>query len=227
MQYAERVSIRHGSAKSPILLVAPHAAPGDDVNTDIIIDTLAELLNCHAVVNRGWQRAEQYDYYKDQADCNNVLHMTDVVADEFLDPFWNIKTQILRNAPTCHVFWIHGMIARKGVDVIIGYGAGTPNSFSCSPWRKNLMYKLLENESLKVWVGKAGGAYSGWSRNNMNQFFRKHKHDDDVQSMQLELSRDVRTDRGISELTAEYLASAMKDYINYDSFNKIISPGEI
>jgi hypothetical protein len=223
--YTERVSIRRGP--SPILLVAPHAAPGDDVNTDIIIDQLADLLDCNAVVNRGWRRGDTYDYYAEIADCNKVDHMVDVVKDEFLSPLLNLKTQILRRSPLCHLFFIHGMAAQKGVDVVIGYGAGTPNSFSCTPWRKNLMYTMLENTQMDVFIGKAGGNYSGWARNNMNQYFRKHAYDTNVQSMQIELSRELRTDRGVSELTAEYLATAMGDYINYDKFEKVMSPAEI
>ena len=223
--HTERVSIRRGP--SPILLIAPHAAPGDDVNTDIIIDHLSDLLNCNNVVNRGWQRGDVYNYANDQADCNNVNHMVDVVADEFLRPILNLKGEILRHAPLCHVFYIHGMAARTNVDVVIGYGAGTPNSFSCSPWRKNLLYQLLENESLDVWIGKAGGSYSGWAKSNMNQFFRKHRYESDVQSMQLEFSRELRMDRGVCELTAEYIATALSDYVNYDSFDKIMSPAEL
>lgn len=223
--YTERVSIRRGP--SPILLVAPHAAPGDDVNTDIVIDHLADLLNCNAVVNRGWHRGDSYDYYAEIADCNNVTHMVDVVKDEFLTPFLNLKTQIRRRSPICHVFFIHGMAAQKNVDIVIGYGAGSPNSFSCTPWRKNLLYTLLENENMDVWVGKAGGSYSGWARNNMNQYFRKQSYDTSVQSMQLEISRELRQDRGVSELTAEYLATALGDYINYDKFEKVMSPAEL
>ncbi len=223
--YTERVSIRRGP--TPILLVAPHAAPGDDVNTDIITDHLAELLNCNSLVNRGWQRGVTYDYATETADCNNVGHMVDVVEDEFLKPMLMLKGEIVRRSPVCHIFFIHGMAAQKNVDMVIGYGAGTPNSFSCAPWRKNLMYQLLENANLEAWVGKAGGSYSGWSKQNMNQYFRKHRYEPNVQSMQLELSRELRTDRGVAELTAEYISTAMQDYINYDSFAKVMSPAEL
>jgi hypothetical protein len=223
--YAERVSIRRGP--SPILLVAPHAAPGDDVNTDIITEHLGDLLDCNFVINRGWNRGDNYDYDAETADCNNVLHMIDVVKDEFLLPLLNLKTQILRKSPICHVFFIHGMATKPNVDVVIGYGAGSPNSFSCSPWRKNLLYTLLENESMDTWVGKAGGNYSGWARNNMNQYFRKHSYESSVHSMQLEFSRAIRESRGVSELTAEYLANALGDYINYDKFEKVMSPAEL
>lgn len=223
--YTERVSIRRGS--KPILLIAPHAAPGDDINTDIITEHLAESLDAYSIVNHGWSRSDVYDYYQERADCNKVDHMVDVVKDEFLIPMLNFRTQILRHSPTCHIFFIHGMAPQKGVDMVIGYGAGSPNSFTCSPWRKNLFYTLLGNENLNVYVGKTGGSYSGWARSNMNQWFRKHVHDSSVQSMQLELSRELRTDRGVAELTAEYLSTAMSDYINYDKFDKIVSVQEI
>jgi hypothetical protein len=222
--YAERVSIHRGP--TPILIIAPHAAPGDDVNTDIIADNLANILKCNAVINRGWHRGDKYDYSKEQADCNNVGHMIDVVRDEFLQAVLKLRAEILRKSPVVHAFFIHGMAAQKGIDVVIGYGAGSPNSFSCEPWRKNLLYKLLENEKIDVCVGKAGGSYSGWTKFNMNQYFRKHVYDPKVQSMQLEISRDMRNDVGVSELTAEYLAAALKDYVNYSHFNNVLSPRE-
>lgn len=224
--YKERVGICRGR-KSPILIVAPHAAKGDDVNTDIVAHHLVDLLQCSAVINHGWRRGTNYDYLNEMADCNNQTHMVDVVFDEFLLPLWNLKNEILKRHPYCHVFYIHGMAAQPGVDVVIGYGAGSPNSFSCEPWRKNLFYTLLGNEGMDAWVGKAGGMYSGWARNNMNQFFRKHKYDNKVSSMQLELSRAIRNDTGVSELTAEYLCSAMKDYINYDKYDRTVSPREL
>ena len=82
--YTERVSTRRGS--KPILLIAPHAAPGNDVNTEIITKHLAESLDAYSIINHGWHRNDVYDYYQERADCNKVYHMVDVVKDEFLIP---------------------------------------------------------------------------------------------------------------------------------------------
>ena len=221
----ERVSVYRG--KSPVLLIAPHAAPKDDYNTGIITEEMCRLLNCNAVINRGWQRSKDYDYDKEQADCNNVTHMIDVVEDEFLRPIIGLKNEIIRQYHDCHIFFIHGMIARNNVDIVLGHGAGTPNSFSCLGWRRNLMYYILEDLSLNVWGEKANGLYSGWKNQNMNQYFRKHKLQSNVQSMQIEISKELRTDKGMSELTAEFIATAVKNYLKYDSFIKNVNVREI
>jgi hypothetical protein len=226
MAALERVSIIEG--KTPILVVAPHGAPGDDVNTDIIAEHIASAINAYAVINRGWERAEKVDYFNDKADCNNFLHMEDVVKDEFMEPILRFRSRIQRKHNTVvHMYMIHGMgndIRNKtndpNIDMIVGYGAGTPASYSCDPWRKDLFCYSMIQAGVNACQGKAGGMLSGWARNNMNQLFRKHYPDPRVQSMQIEIVRDLRNDATISQLTAEYLAGAMSDMLNYSSWSK-------
>jgi len=221
----ERVSIIEG--KAPILLVAPHGAKCDDVNTDHVAEHAAGVLKCYAVINRGWERCEHVDYFSDKADCNNFSHMEEVVKDEFLDPILRFRSRILKKHGGMLMFMIHGMsndIRQKTgegqLDMIIGYGAGTPASYSCELWRKDLFIFLMQQAGLTVWEGRAGGMMSGWTRNNMNQLFRKHYADPRVQSMQIEIVRDLRNDYSMAELTAEYLSAAMQDLIHYNAWNK-------
>ena len=57
----------------------------------------------------------------------------------------------------------------------------------------------------------AGGSMSGWSRNNLNQYFRKWDYDANVSSMQLEIIYDLRHDKDLAEITADYIAQAIHD----------------
>ena len=76
----ERVSVIEG--KSPIIIVAPHGYKGDDENTDLIAEEIANALHCYAVINRGWERSDSVDFMKDKADCNNVYHCKEDVVRE-------------------------------------------------------------------------------------------------------------------------------------------------
>src|SRR5262252_8302687 len=221
----ERVSIIEG--RTPVLLVAPHGAKCDDVNTDHLAQHAANVLKAYAVINRGWERSEAVNYFEDKADCNNFNHMEDVVRDEFLDPILRFRSRILKKHGAMFMFLLHGMsndIRQKTgepqLDMIVGYGAGTPPSYSCEIWRKDLFVYLLSQAGLTIWEGKPGGMMSGWTRNNMNQLFRKHYPDARVQSMQIEIVRALRNDDSMAELTAEYLATAVQDFVRYNAWGK-------
>jgi hypothetical protein len=221
----ERVSIIAG--KKPVLVVAPHGYDQDDENTTYVAETIAEQINCYAVINRGWERADNVDCMLDKADCNNVVHChEDVVREEFLDPILRYKNRILQAHNVCHMFYVHGMANRHrqlagdlDMDMVIGYGAGSPNSHSCDPWRKDLFMHLLLEAGLHPYQGKSGGPMSGWARNNMNQLFRKWYNDPRVQSMQVEIVHDLRSDKDIARLTAHYVAEAIKDMLDVKSYN--------
>ena len=146
----ERVSLVIG--KNPIILVAPHC---DDNNTDIIAEETAKLLNCYAVINRGFDRSDDVDVNNDKANCNRCDHVKeDVVYEEFLKPIIKFKDQILKridkesglgrgwpsgtgwmlpdiNSPKCLIFYLHGVgdkvhsTANEQVTAIVGYGLGT------------------------------------------------------------------------------------------------------
>lgn len=221
----ERVSIISG--KKPVLIVAPHGYDQDDENTSVVAEYIANLLNCYAVINRGWERADAVDCFNDKADCNNVAHChEDVVREEFLDPILRYKTRIVTHGSVLHLFFIHGMankhrriVGDPDMDMVIGYGAGSPNSYSCELWRKDLFLHLLTEAGMHPYEGKKGGAMSGWARNNMNQLFRKWYIDPRVQAMQVEIVHELRSDPDIAKLTAHYLAEAIKDMLDVKSFN--------
>jgi hypothetical protein len=227
----ERVSVING--KRPIILVAPHGYDQDDQNTDLIAETIANQIDAYAVINRGWERSDSVDYAHDKADCNNVYHCKeDVVREEFLEPIIRFKNRIIRDFDRAFIFYIHGMSNKHrkisgdpNLDIVVGYGAGSPHSFTCEDWQKNFLISNLNQAGLRTYEGKKGGAMSGWSRNNMNQYFRKWEHDPLVSSFQLEIIYELRNEKDIAALTADYLAIAFKDLAKSRSFKGQVNWG--
>lgn len=215
----ERVSVRHGT--HPVVLVAPHAYQGDDYNTDVIVDTIADRLNASSIINHGWQRSDDLDISQEKANCNNTSHLIDVVKDEFLNPLIRLVARTKKLNKRCLVVIIHGMsnYVRKiagdsTLDMVLGYGDGSPNpSFTCTYGIKDYVMHALSRNSITVYEGKAKGRYSGYAKTNLNQFWRVHHLDYSVESFQLEIVRELREDTTISTLTAEYLADALDDAI--------------
>jgi len=221
----ERVSIISG--KLPILVVAPHGFDGNDEKTAIIAEYIANTIGAYAVINRGWERSDSVDFMNDKADCNNVIHChEDVVREEILEPILRYKNKILQNSPFAYVYYIHGMSNKHRIntgdpnlDMVIGFGAGEPSSLTCDIWRKNLFLHLLLESGIHAYEGSNGGPMSGWSRMNMNQLFRKWYFDPQVQSMQIEIIHDLRSDNDIAMITSEYLGIAMKNMLKSKSFS--------
>lgn len=213
----ERVSVIQG--KLPVLILAPHGYKGDDVNTDIIARKVAKKLNSYAVINNGWERSETVDIWKDKANCNNVSHChEDVVKEEFLDPIMKIKSKILNYSGIMHIFIIHGMSSKhvqknKNVDIVVGYGSGSPDSLSCNIWRKNCIIHELETQGLNVYEANKNGIFSGWAKNNMNQLFRKWYHDESVQSFQLEIIDGLRDSDEICDMLGDCIKKAIENYL--------------
>lgn len=234
----ERVSVIHG--KKPVILVCPHGS--DDTNTAIITEVAAEHIDCYAVINRGFERSELVDVNKDKANCNRIDHCKEeVVYDEFFKPILKFKDKIYQKAtkgtswwndidPESHpiyIFHIHGCgnhvhkQAGEPVGVIVGYGLGSKkNSLTCTAWRKDCFIDMYRNSSQNgdAFEGAGGGNYAGRDANNMNQYFRKHDHDEFVQSMQLEFPFSERETPSQAAITGLTLATAILDLISYKDY---------
>jgi hypothetical protein len=245
----ERVSVINGNV--PILLVAPHGGSADDVNTDLLTEKIANTMDCYAIINRGFDRSDVVDVNNDKADCNRIDHITqDVVVDEFLNPILKIKNRLVRSAfsnyssmglgiapkfgkqDTLLIFYIHGVgdrihqIANEPVDVIVGYGLGNKkDSLTCKKWRKNLLIDVWRQESMsgEVFEGKGGGKYAGRNSNNLNQYFRKHELDRNVDTMQLEIPHCHRTTSKLNS-TAAKIATVLSVFLIADSYDLNPSP---
>jgi hypothetical protein len=214
-------------ANSPIIFVAPHGYKGDDYNTDIIASKAAKQIGANCLINTGWQRHYLVDESNDRADCNNVNHVNhEVIIDEFLMPYKRMCLRAKRNFKGCLAVFIHGVsdsvrktTGIRDLDMILGYGLGKPSSTTCPEVIKNKFLHLMQNDDINCCVGKSGGRYSGYSKNNMNQYWRKIEKDLFMNSIQLEIVRELRDDVIISELTAVALADAAEKAFYCTSFS--------
>lgn len=216
-QKGERVSIIEGNL--PLLFISPHGWYGDDHNTDYIAEFLAVNLGGYAVINRGWRRTDQVDVVNSFANCNSISQNHEkVVFDEFLEPILEIVDEIEQKHPSgsVFVFNIHGVgsgitdLVGFPIDIILGHGDGKNPRFSCSSKTKNLLTHCFLEQNLNVALGKAGGAYAGYGLDNLNQLFVTKYPDDNVQSVQLEIIRDLRDDDIIEETASDLVKSIMK-----------------
>ena len=220
----ERVELREG--KIPVIVFAPHGFNGNDENTSIMARSIAKEINAYAVINKGWERSDVVNCFDDKADCNNVEHCHEyVVKDEVLDPLIRFIAKAKKNHGTAFLYNIHGMSdrhrkkAQDKMDVVIGFGDGDPPSFSMDIWRKDFFVSKLNVLGINAYEGKAGGNMSGWSRNNMNQLFRKWYLDSNVQSLQIEVTHELRSDVTMALITSDYLATCMLELINITNFS--------
>jgi phage replication-related protein YjqB (UPF0714/DUF867 family) len=223
----ERVKIISG--KIPVIIVAPHGV--DDERTSTIAQRISEEIHSFAVINLGWERSQNVDFMKDKADCNNTLHCyQDVVKEEFLDPIIRYKNKILKTNNEAYIFYIHGMSNKHRItandptmDIVVGYGVGIPNSITFDPWKKNCLVSTLEELGFGTYEASQGSSMSGWSKNNMNQLFRKWHYEPKVNSIQLELVHELRESNKAAEWTAVYLSEAIIEAIQAKKFNISVS----
>jgi hypothetical protein len=211
----ERVSVIEGTV--PAIIVAPHGP--DDFMTAVLTETIALDLSAYAVINQGWEKAEQVNCFKDKANCNNLTHChEDVVKDEFLLPIMRYVVRILKWSNYVYLFMIHGLgdeIKKQFPDlqVILGCGKGKFDaSLSCEDWRKDMFVGFLANKGIKAYEG-IGGHYAGKDKNNLNQLYRQWYPNHSVHSMQIEVIRSMRNNKAQAQVTALNIARAMSDLV--------------
>lgn len=217
----ERVSIMEGGER--VIILAPHGP--DDGGTTVIAEAIADKLDAYAVINRGWERAPEVDFWTDKANCNDIEHLhKPVVKEEFLDPIFEQIHKIRRDpalqcSPTVYIFTIHGFSSKKPADIVIGWGNGKPARYTCDPWRKDTLGFYLTKIGFEVFEGAPGSDYAGWGKKNLNQLSRAVASggwwypDQCVHSMQLEISRDWRINPRDAEEVGTEIASAIDDLL--------------
>ena len=223
----ERVTTCNGEV--PILLIAPHG--NEDKNTDYLVEKIAEEMEAFAVINRGWKRDKNFNYSYDRANCNNVPHIhNDVIRDEFLNPILRMVAKIKKNIDKkVYIFNIHGcsddvkvLADDSNLDLILGYGEGSPSSYSCDLRIKDAFASFLENESFGVYEGKKKGKYSGRSKNNLNQLFRIWYPDSNVHSIQIEIVKELRDNEEMLQITSDGLIGAIDDLLIFDDATSVV-----
>lgn len=218
----ERVITLEGEA--PIIVIAPHGVEHDDSNTAFIAERIAKEIGAFAVINQGWERASDVDFIKSHANCNDVRHLhEDVVREEFLDPILRYVNRIDKDFGFAYMMVVHGMgnyvrqYTEDGrLDIIIGYGAGTPPIYSCDTRLKDAFIHYLTKSGICTYEGMPGSQFAGRSKNNLNQLFRRWYPNSDVHSMQIEIVKELREELDIAEITAVTLAECMDDLIYLD-----------
>jgi hypothetical protein len=221
---SERVSLISG--KTPAIVIAPHGYEGDDKNTAFLAEYVAAKLDCYAVINRGWERADFVDANLDKADCNNVDHCyQDVVREEFLDPIFRLVKKISRKHRMVFTFYLHGMSnlhrIKSGIydlDIVVGYGDSRKKNFSCSIWKKDLLCFSLYQNGFTVAEGGLKSNLTGSKRTNMNQLFVQTEWNPFVQSMQIEIIEQRRKDIETTKKTGDLLATAFWKTVDSENF---------
>ena len=226
----ERTSFIQGT--TPVLLIAPHGA--DDDNTAELTELVARNLGAFAVINRGWRRSRTVDPFSDLANCNDIRHLhEDVVREEFLLPVMRGVARIkARYEGKAFVLIMHGCKDQirsssedEILDIVVGYGAGSPPSYSCKMRTKNALIRCLQNEGFGVCEGAPGGKYAGKSKNNLNQFFVRWHPDKMVESAQIEIVNELRSDSEMIDLTADGIVSALDAFMLLEDSDEVEDPG--
>lgn len=196
--FSERVSVLDGK-DSNILIVAPHGP--DDKYTIEMAQVLHEMIDCHAVINNCFKRADTVDSINDLANCNNTDHCHDsVIFEEFTKPIISLvhKNYNKFKSKKFFIFWLHGMDYHNNVDCVFGYGLGLKSDRkTMKPWRVACLYESLSiGFAYKCAIGKAGGKYSARSKDNMTQLFQvgNGSHGSHlVETVQIEYSSTIRS----------------------------------
>jgi hypothetical protein len=236
----ERVKVIRGS--TPLLLIAPHAA--EEQGTGAIAQIVANELNAFAVINQGFEQADVVDVNNDKADCNRVKHCeAPVVFDEFLKPILKIRERMTQSlyhivdpldieddhTKNLLVMHLHGcgdgihMEAHEVVGVIVGYGRGSnKDSLTCRSWRKNMFVELWRNYSNdgQAFEGSGDGRFAARSADHLNQYFRKHVLDRQVDSMELTFPSSVRSSDRQVRVTARILKDICQEILSVSHYNR-------
>lgn len=224
----ERVTVFEGDL--PVIVTAPHGV--DDTNTDIIAEMIAKEMGAFAVINKGWKRSKEVDYWQDLANCNDIRHLhEDVLEDEFLNPILRYVKKIQKKYDEkVFILHLHGCsnlvkeIANdEDLDLIVGYGDGNPPSYSCNRKYKDAFIYHLQKAGFKTYEGKPGGNYSGKSKNNLNQLFRRWYADPRVNSLQLEIVQELRSEQELIELVVDGLMESIDSLMLFDDTTNLIS----
>lgn len=215
-----RVYLQRG--RVPIIIVAPHGHRDDDFNTDVIADTMASELRAYAVINTGWQRAKKAVLGESRANLNDVSHCRlGPCYREFLQPLFSYKEECIKKWNRVNVLFVHGASndvrhrAKDRVDLVLGFGQGTPPCYTCFLDYKNGLAARLMEERFNVYQAVVGGRYAAWKPDNLTQLWRSQYYDQRVNAIQVEIVHSLRSDR------AEAIDTALRMTRAYDRFRHL------
>ena len=235
----QKMTYMHGSKSC--LIVAPHGGGPTDLRTALMAEIIAEKTDGFAVINTGWVRPwnghqegtnkpttgpKQADLQNGIANLNDLRHCRKKpLKKEFLKPLNECKNFILTKYKKANIFIIHGMDDTirdyKGVDVVVGFGDGTPPRNTCPVTFKDRFISCLALEKFHPAQGKVGGRLSAWDSHNLNQLYIG---EDKVNSIQVEIALTLRDSDKKAAETAVRIAEAINRTCNLGSvqFLKVI-----
>lgn len=205
----------------PYLIVAPHGGGPTDLRSARMAAIIAHDTDAYAVINTGWVRPwkghmegtnqnidTKFDIANGFANLNDIRQAKKKpIRQQFLDPIEDYKNIILQKHKRAYIFLIHGMDDTirdyKGVDLVVGYGAGDPPRHSCSLGFKDRLISCSHMYNFTPAQGKKGGRLSAWGAHNLNQLY---SNEQDVFSVQLEVALTIRQTDKLAEHTASQLA---------------------
>lgn len=214
----ERVTAIRG--KQPILIVAPYGA--DDKNTDVLANSMSDMLEGYAVINNGWKRGAVVDYKNEIADCNRYSHFSSyVVKEEFLNPINRFKKEILEKHKYMLLFCICGLKNRVRAvmnDAKLAYviGWGQPGQYTCQAWIKDYMlYDLgVRDKQYNAYEGKEGGAFTGCGGTVIQLY---NDIDSRVDAMQISVIDALKQSKASAGVTAQVLSIVIGDLMERSS----------
>lgn len=221
--------------KIPVIVVAPHGHPDDDLNTDVIADCIAGELRCYSVINMGWRRATNAILGEGIANLNNINHcMLAPVRDEFTNPLLEFKKECISKYGRCSIFYIHGMsnavrkTAKDKVDLVLGFGQGEPSSYTCELMFKNAFVTRCREENFNVYQARVGGKFAAWKPENLTQLFKSRYLDSRVNGIQIEIANSLRSEIQEAVQTGLCLTRSIDKLINSEtSFFKDLQIKEV
>lgn len=214
--------------QNSILVVAPHG--GDNEELADAAEMFARGLGAFAVINRGWRVSNKVDPIRDLANCNDLRQLgEDVVREEFFNPILRSVARIKKRYGGRVLMVVMKQckdqtrddVREEIVDVIVGYGAGTPQRFSCSLRTKNAIVGCLAEEGFGVFEGEAGGPHSGGAKNNLNQLFTRMMPDPDVESIQMAIVKEMIEDKDLASMTVSGLIGAFDAFMAIEEDSQV------
>lgn len=207
-------SLSYGT--DPVMIIAPHAYKDDDENTEKVADVCANRLNCYAIINQKWKKGATVDPTTYQADFNKISHLKNpAVKGEFWDSVESQAKMLSKNNKNFYVFLIHGMkdILNPTVDVVLGYGEGSPSRYTCDPAFANKFAYLSQSAGWATALGGVGGKFSAWSNENLAQAFKSEMKINNAQVIQIELANKIRGVGKTSTRTSHRLSDILMDVV--------------
>lgn len=225
------------SGKKNVILVAPHAYPGDD-ETGSITRLIQQRLDCSAVINEVYRRPKR----KEKPRCskihkvcnlNNIDEYKEIIPDvydAFVGSIVQIKQEIIGNNDRPFIFYIHsGSISlfnnacksiaeteNERIDILIGSGRGTDQdgedeSLTATEEEVNRLINAFKDVNLNAFSTNSVH-FSAGKPFNLNQLFRHARYcpDKRVASFHLEIGKSLlRDDRQSVEDVAKRLADTI------------------